>query len=188
MPRTATIADALASFEESLAISRDLSRRSPRDEKLRGEVAYSLLKVGDVQNRLGQFDASFVSLSEGLETARALTSNAPTGTWNDVRRLASTLGSLAYRSLLARQYDLSLRSSDAAISGAPDLIWLYGNRAHALMLLDRSDEAREIYLRYRKQSTQGEPWEKAVVNDFTELRKAGISDPLMAEIEALFGA
>ena len=67
-------------------------------------------------------------------------------------------------------------------------IFIYGNRAHALMLLGQADEARAIYLQYRgKTNVVGEKsWETAVLDDFAELRKAGLNHPLMDEIEGLF--
>ena len=34
----------------------------------------------------------------------------------------------------------------------------------------------------------GNPWETVILEDFAELRKAGLSDPLMDTIEKLFKA
>ena len=74
-----------------------------------------------------------------------------------------------------------------AIVLAPDKLWLYALRADAFMLLGRTDDARAVYLAYRgKKEQSGKPWEQAVEGDFAELRKAGISSPLMAEIESDF--
>ena len=57
------------------------------------------------------------------------------------------------------------------------------------MLLDRVDEARAIYLQHRGQkNVQGRSWEAIVLDDFAELRKAGLTHPLMAEIEKRFAA
>ncbi len=57
------------------------------------------------------------------------------------------------------------------------------------MFLGRTDEARTIYLAHRGQkafSYKDELWEKAVLDDFAALRKAGLSSPLMDEIQKLF--
>jgi hypothetical protein len=58
------------------------------------------------------------------------------------------------------------------------------------MFLGRVDEARTLYLRYRgeKNVQDGKPWEILVVEDFAELRKAGLTHPLMDEIEKQFTA
>ena len=55
------------------------------------------------------------------------------------------------------------------------------------MFLGRTDEARALYLKYRgrKDVSEGKSWETVVQEDFAELRKAGLSDPLMDTIEKL---
>jgi hypothetical protein len=84
----------------------------------------------------------------------------------------------------------SKKASDLVIAMASDQIWLYTNRAHALMFLDRVDEARALYLQYRdeKDVDSDKSWETAVLEDFAELRKAGLNHPLMDEIEKRFAA
>jgi hypothetical protein len=58
------------------------------------------------------------------------------------------------------------------------------------MLLDRVDEARALYLEYRgaKNVDGTKSWEKVILEDFVELRKAGLTHPLMNEIEKTFTA
>jgi hypothetical protein len=58
------------------------------------------------------------------------------------------------------------------------------------MFLGRVDEARALYLRYRgeKNVHDEKPWESVVLEDFTELRKAGLTHPLMDEIKERFVA
>jgi hypothetical protein len=58
------------------------------------------------------------------------------------------------------------------------------------MFLERGDAARAVYLRYRgEQRVVGDKsWEAAVVEDFAELRQAGLTHPLMDEIETLFAS
>ena len=58
------------------------------------------------------------------------------------------------------------------------------------MFLSRVDEARAIYLKYWGcQKVQGvKSWEAVVLEDFAELRKAGLTHPLMDEIAQAFPA
>jgi hypothetical protein len=58
------------------------------------------------------------------------------------------------------------------------------------MFLGRTDEARALYLKYRgrKDVSEGKSWEIVVQEDFAQLRKVGLSDPLMDAIEKLFNA
>ena len=58
------------------------------------------------------------------------------------------------------------------------------------MFLGRIDEARALYLKYRGQKDvlDGKSWEVLILTNFADLRKAGLSNPLMDEIEKLFTA
>ena len=58
------------------------------------------------------------------------------------------------------------------------------------MFLGRIDEARALYLKYRSQKDvlDGKSWEALILADFADLRRAGLSNPLMDEIEKLFAA
>jgi hypothetical protein len=61
-------------------------------------------------------------------------------------------------------------------------------RAHALMLLDRVDEARNLYLQYSDKKADVErSGEGLILADFVTLREEGFQHPLMAKIEKLFG-
>jgi len=89
--------------------------------------------------------------------------------------------------VLTRAYQEALSLADEAIAVSPGQLWLYGNRADALMPLGRADEARALCLAHREETLQdGWPWEDAVEGDFHALRNFAIDSPLMAEIEAAF--
>jgi predicted Zn-dependent protease len=100
------------------------------------------------------------------------------------------IGGLAYNFVVAGDFTKALGAADQAISLAPDEIWLYTNRAHALMFLGRATEARAIYLQYRNRTDVqgGKSWVTLITEDFAELRKAGRTDPLMDDIEKRFAA
>jgi tetratricopeptide (TPR) repeat protein len=106
----------------------------------------------------------------------------------DLQYSIDRIGGLAYKFILARRFVTALEAADQAISRAPEKIWLYTNRAHALMFLDRVDEARDLYLQYRGTTkVEGDKsWERVILEDFAELRKAGLLHPLMDEIERKF--
>src|SRR5262249_38282565 len=103
---------------------------------------------------------------------------------------ASEIGSLAYRFLLVRNFARALEAADQALALAPDAVWIDSNRAHALMMLGRLDEARAIYLRHRGEQKvqEDKSWETIVLEDFSDLRNAGVRPPLMDEIEKAFSA
>jgi predicted Zn-dependent protease len=90
--------------------------------------------------------------------------------------------------VLARSFSQALNVAEEAIALAPEKIWLYANRADALMFLGRADQARTLYLKYRgRQKVDGDnSWEAEILEDFAELQKAGLRHPLMVEIEKDF--
>ena len=67
-------------------------------------------------------------------------------------------------------------ASDLVISLAPDMIWLRTNRAHALMFLDRVDEARALYLRQRgeKNLRDGKPRRPLFLKILPNCEKLGL--------------
>jgi hypothetical protein len=107
-----------------------------------------------------------------------------------VATLTERIGSLSFLFILDNDFATALAASDQAILLAPDKIWLYTNRAHALMLLGRTDEARALYLRYHGEQkvADDKSWDTLILDDFAELRKAGLTSPLMDEIEKRFAA
>src|SRR5262249_25453968 len=100
------------------------------------------------------------------------------------------IGALAYSFVLAGDFTNALDAVDQVFPLASDQLWLHGNRAHALMLLGRVEEARAIYLSHRgAKNVQGEKsWETVVIEAFAKLRAAKLTNPLMEEIEKRFAA
>ena len=71
---------------------------------------------------------------------------------------------------------------------APELSTSETNHAHALRYLNRRAEASALYLSHAKDkiADMNKSWRQTILDDFVELRKAGLTHPLMAEIEAAF--
>jgi len=150
-------------------------------------VSYN--KVGDVLVTQGKLPEALKSFRDGLAIREALVAkDATNANWrNDLQLSIERIGGLAYALVLARDFKDALEAADQAISLTPDEIWLYTNKAHALMFLGRVDEARTIYVRYHgEMNVEGKSWDTAIHDDFVELRKAGLTNPLMDEIEKLF--
>ncbi|MGO8954430.1 MAG: hypothetical protein ACLPWS_17075 [Rhodomicrobium sp.] len=55
------------------------------------------------------------------------------------------------------------------------------------MFPGRAEEARALYLRYKGQPVEkgGKLWEAAILEDFREFEKRGLTHPQMAEIRRL---
>jgi tetratricopeptide (TPR) repeat protein len=149
-----------------------------------------IARSDDARKAQGDLAAALASYRASLAITQRLVSLYPTNKQpqDDLDIVVERIGSLAYRFVLARNFGTALEAADQAISLSPDEVWFYANRAHALMFAGRTDEARQLYLKYRdkKDLGDGKSWETTVLEDFTELRKAGIADPLMDEIEKIF--
>jgi hypothetical protein len=107
----------------------------------------------------------------GTATARAL---------RDVVRLA----------LVTREFTKALTTADRVHALLPDGIEFEINRAHALMFLGHEEESKALYLAHKDQpisGPDGQLWERVIVEDFAEFRKAGLTHPMMAEIEKELG-
>jgi tetratricopeptide (TPR) repeat protein len=144
-----------------------------------------------VQMAQGDLVVALKSYRDSLAIRERLVALDPANKqWHDsLDDTAADIGGLAFRLVLAHDMTNALAAADQSISLTPDQIWLYTNRAHALMFLGRTDEARALYLKYRGQkdaSPDAKPWEAIVLGDFDEFRKAGLTNPLMDEIEKLF--
>jgi uncharacterized protein YecT (DUF1311 family) len=105
---------------------------------------------------------------------------------NAGKNTASALANLSWEALFARDFkkahDAAARSSNLDSNLVPET-----NRAHALMLLGRTAEAKDIYLAHKGETLNSKKWERVIAEDFALLRKAGITDPIMTEIEAALG-
>ena len=103
-------------------------------------------------------------------------------------RLSAAENSLAWYEIFVHDYAGSLASSDEAIRLDPKDLAAQTNRAHALVLLGRVKEADAIYLGHRGEkvfANSDEKWEHAILNDFDDMEKAGITNPEFARIRAL---
>jgi tetratricopeptide (TPR) repeat protein len=183
--------EALTAFRRSLEIVRKLVETDAGNAKWHHSLFFSEFKVGDVLKAQGRLRDASAAFRESLATAQGLLQQDPNNAdWRrDVPVTASRLGGLSWSFILEREFVDALEAADPAIAAAPNELWLYANRAHALMFAGRVPEARAVYLQYRGQKDiglEGKPWETVIHEDFAELRKAGLTHPLMDEIEALF--
>ncbi len=109
---------------------------------------------------------------------------------------------LSWQALLAGDDKVALDAADRAVSFAGNAGNEYSlgetydaqlHRAHALMFLGKRDDAFTIYLRYKDRiGANGEPedqliWNEAVAADFLSFREAGLSNPLMPDVEQALG-
>ena len=104
------------------------------------------------------------------------------------KETANALTSVAWYALFAREYGKALTVADRAHALLPDDLAIETNRAHALMFLGRQEKAKALYLAYKGKRVSDEvSWERTIADDFAEFRKAGLTHPMMADIENELG-
>ena len=181
---------ALTSYQASLTIVDRLATSDPSNASWQRGLVVSYNHVGDVLVAQGDSVAALTSYQASLTIVDRLAKSDPSNAvWqHDVQYAIDKLGNRSYSFLLRKEFTIALKTVDMAISFAPGQIWLYTNRADALMFLDRTQEAQALYLKYRneKDVQDGKPWTAIVLEDFADLRKLGLSNPLMDEIERQF--
>jgi hypothetical protein len=82
------------------------------------------------------------------------------------------------------------RLADRARSRFPDDLMIESYRAHALMFLERGEESKALYLAHKGKPVlglDGKLWERFIVGAFSDLREAGLTHPMMADIEKELG-
>ena len=189
--RQRNLADALKSYQGSFDVSTKLAAVDPSNGVWQRDLAIAYEKVGDAQDAQKDFLAAIKSYHDGSALlARLATANPDISELKqDLIRAAARIGNVSYELILARDFANALEAADESIALEPGTIWLYSGQAYALMFLGRTGEARALFLKYRGQQdgmSKGELWDKTVLRDFSELRKAGLTNPLMDEIEKLF--
>jgi tetratricopeptide (TPR) repeat protein len=179
------LAGALKSYRDGLAIFDRLAQSDTSNAGWQHGLSASYSRVGDVQQAQGDLAGALKSYRGSLAISKRLASLDRSN-----KQWQAHLGGLAYGFVKARDFTTALAVADQAISLAPDQMWLYTNRAHALMFLDRTDEARALYLKYRgqKEVQKGKSWEIVILEDFADIRKARLTNPLMDEVEKLFAS
>jgi hypothetical protein len=157
------------------------------EDQRKQRVAEITSMVQDTLKAKTEFDAGHYEEAFKIDSANASATEAfETKTKNKPGDLtADSFGSLSWYALFAHHYAEALDAAERSIKLKPNLV-AETNRAHALMMLGRTADAKAIYLAHKGEPLNGKKWEEVVADDFAQLRKAGIESPLMAEIETAF--
>jgi tetratricopeptide (TPR) repeat protein len=184
--------EALKAYRDGLAIAERLAAADRSNSGWQRDLSVSYNKVGDVLVAQGKLDEALKAYRDGLAIReRLVAADRSHAQWqNDLQFVIERIGSLSFDFLLAGDFAQAIAVTDEVIALAPEELWPYTNRAHALTFVGRIEEARALYLKYRgtKNVWAGKSWEAAILEDFVELRKAGLVHTLMDEIEKLFTA
>jgi TPR repeat protein len=103
---------------------------------------------------------------------------------------ANALNGVVWVALFAKDFPKALAVADRSHALFPASLSIESNRAHALMFTEHAVEGKALYLAHKGKpisEERKELWERAIVEDFAEFRKAGLTHPMMADIEKELG-
>jgi hypothetical protein len=108
------------------------------------------------------------------------------------KKTAAEVYNVAWYALFAREFTKALIFADRTHALRPDDLGAEINGIHALMFLERRGEAKALYLAHKGKTTEGwgvdgKLWERVIAEDFAQFREAGLTHPMMAEIEKELG-
>jgi hypothetical protein len=166
--------------EQSRAIAQKLAE---------GERSVSYLETFAIREAVGtgryaealQLQEALAAKAEAVETERE--GKPGEGT-------AHSLNEVAWRALFARDFMKAWTFADRAHALLPENLLFETNRAYALMFLERGEDAKDLYLAHKGKPVSEQDarlWERVIAQDFAEFRKAGLTHPMMAEIEKELG-
>jgi tetratricopeptide (TPR) repeat protein len=193
-------AEAVSNYRSALTLRENLATAQPDDADeqmyvatVHRKFAGALLADGKPAEAHTHYQKALAIMEEFVaQTEQAeVAANGKPGV-----ATAERLHYLAWDALFAREFGKALGAEDRALGIALEnrahalTVRIQTNRAHALMFLRHVDEAQSLYLQYRgtKKVVGAKSWETIILEDFAELREAGLNDPLMAEIEKRFAA
>jgi tetratricopeptide (TPR) repeat protein len=186
------LAEALQLFADNVTIFQRMVRAEPANTRWQRDLSVSYHKVGRTLKEQDKLSDALQAYRDSLAIARALVAkDGGNNQWlDDWKSTVTSIGGISYLLVLKRDFSKALDAGNQATSLLPKEIWMYSNVAHALMFLGRVQNARSLYLKYRgeKDVQNGNSWETVILNDFKEMRQAGLTHPLMDEIERRFRA
>src|SRR5262245_34828650 len=97
-------------------------------------------------------------------------------------------GNLSYNLLFERRFEESAKYARMGLALDPNAIWINSNLAHSLLFTNQPLQASSIYQGYAGWTTLGKRWEQIILDDFDELKVAGIMAPGMDLISARMAA
>jgi TPR repeat protein len=106
------------------------------------------------------------------------------------QRTSTEMARVAQFTVFTKDYPGAIAAAEAALKQFPDELMARAQEAHALLLSERLDEARGIYLENRGKTVASRGhlgWERVIAEDFHKLRRAGLGHPKMIEIEDALG-
>jgi len=178
---------ALKSYQDSISIIEPLASKASSVSELQAYLADLYYKVGKVFDTQNDRAGTITKWQKSVSLLEDIVSRFPDKAPKYKEKLASVLGNLSFNLLFSKSYQEALSAAHRALELEPSEYWIKTNEAHALLFLNRYDEAKLIYLEQPNKivSSSGRSFRQAVIDDYSEFRKQGLNHPDMEKIENL---
>jgi predicted Zn-dependent protease len=92
--------------------------------------------------------------------------------------------------LFVKNFAKALTVVDRAYTLSPNNPSIETNRAHALMFMGNDEQAKTLYVAHKGEvfKSDNQLWEQVIAEDFAQFREAGLTHPLMADVEKELGS
>lgn len=150
-------------FQESLTLYRDLARIYPDDYL--PEVAKLLRNLADTYNRLNRLTDGEKLYQEELAINLQLANQNPSRYNTDVARC---YGNLSNQALLMKDWDQAIDLASRGLAIDDSKLFIYANLAAAYLFKGETEQALEIYMRYKPQLRD------VFLNDLVQFSSLGI--------------
>lgn len=146
------------------------------------DLAQSYNNLGRAYGRLGEYRRAIHYHEKARDIGETLAQANPNDALTSL--LAATHGQLAYIELFNHNADAAIANAKKGLELDPSQTWISTNLAHAYLFDGQYQEAKRIYMENKNVSEQL-AFADAVLADFKEFRRKGLSHPDMARIERI---
>jgi TPR repeat protein len=174
------------SYENAWGVAQDYGKAREWYEKAaargdgRAKIALERLPIREAETA-GRYDEA-LRLQETLAAKVEAEETKRDGKPGE--EVATELNLAVRYALFAKEFTKALTVADRAHTLFPDSLGIETNRAHALMFMGRDEEAKGLYLAHKGEAREDyKSWKQVIAGDFAKFRKAGLTTPMMADIE-----
>lgn len=102
--------------------------------------------------------------------------------------VAEIYNAVGWHCILDKQFSKAIKFLRKGVEKDEYNLYLWGNLAHAYLLIEEVEKAKEIYLKYKNQNLSSDlSWKKMVETDFEDFKKRGIQSENYQLIKNLLG-
>jgi tetratricopeptide (TPR) repeat protein len=165
-------AERLEAFNHAVQVYRELMQNEPEVRQWHYTLANSLYKRAEAISGQSKNNHEAV-LADYRESSTLLRDLPGVSDSKEMKEmLINSLIGVSFNALLVRRDEEALAAAEEALKLSPGDLRILINQAHALMYLERADEALRIYQEHKGKPLLSDTWEKSVADDFAELKAA----------------